>query len=231
MKKLGIKADETVKGVAQFVKKNLPMAGDKLDDAVANTKIKEVDVSPVTGALKSYAKKLKSAGQSTRAEFANQLALNLDFSEGVIRNGTMSIDEAVKTKQFWGKLTFEDPAMKWQKEVYNVGLKAMRGIIHQDKAIAAADETFESLYALQGATNKAMPSVEKAVLKYNQAVEKAYIGAIRTNAVNLVKYEQKLEQTVQGLMRADKAKLGNALRGLVKYTLVYGGARKLLDKI
>ena len=192
MKKLKIKADATVKEVAQYVKRQMPVVGKQLDDATAKFK-GEVDVSPAIKALRGYAKEQKKIGMSQNAELANELAMNLDFSPEVIRNGKMSMEEVVQWKQLWGKVTFQDPAAKWKKEVFDVAYRATREIAHQDKAIAKADDTFEALYALRDASRKAMPSVDAAAIKYEQAVERAMVDAIRKNAVQYQKYEQALE--------------------------------------
>jgi len=192
MEKLKIKADATVKDVAQFVQRQMPFVGKQLDDATAKVK-KDVDVNSFIRSMRNYAKEQRGVNMLENAKFADELATNIEYSPGVIKNGLMPMSEVVKWKQRFGKVTFQDPAVKWKKEVYDVARGAMREIAHQDKTVAKADETFEQLYALRDATRKAMPSVDAAALKYEQAAEKEIVNTIRQNAVQLQKYEQALE--------------------------------------
>lgn len=218
--KLGIDVNASVDDIAKITEKQMPAIGKKLRSVAA--KADDVDVSSVANSLKSYADRMRKAMATNKANLADELAINLTFApEADV--GRMPMSNAVDYKQLWDGLRFRDPATKWRRDVYREAAGEMRDIVHQNNEIAMLDEAYEALATLKDATRKAKPALDKALTKWEMAVEKTATMTIRRNAVDAQRYKKALAEAMDALMKAEKTKYRSSLKKLIKMGASLGG--------
>lgn len=187
------------------------LSSDKLKDASAllsttakNIK-KPVNIKQVISVLDDFAKKQETLGLKGKADFANKLKMNLEYSSPeVLSTGKMSVEDAIKWKQWLDKAKFEDPAVaQVARETYKVAGNEFRKIINDIPDIKKIDGEINELLVLNDTMKEAIPQVSEIIKKNAIALERAEQQAILDNARQVEIYQKQLQKAVAEFNRTN----------------------------
>jgi hypothetical protein len=194
----------TVPDVFLEAVKKIGTLGSQLQQKASS--IGPVSIKPFSEWMDTFKSNMRKIKANEKADFASEVQWQLE-TETFQSGGNLPMTEIIKWKNLFDTAKFEDPATAQKaKQVYFEAANGLRKVIEQYPEIKNLDAQLTEIYGIRDATQKAMPKVNDAMRKYEQAVATEAIRATDVNTKKMVEYEQKL-----GIKMREWEKQKNAL--------------------